>query len=107
MRKLIFTILCIGYTFVPYTILAQCGKTISINNPSFEGIPNRNAPPPNWTTCIFGGGATMPLAPFINLAPANGVSYLGLDAADCNPNPCGTVFQENTRMVVSLRKREM
>ena len=95
MRRLIFILLCIGYTFVPYTILAQCGNTISINNPSFEGTPQINVSPPNWPMCNVGGPvvSTMPVPPLANLIPANGISYLMLNAADCNPNPCATVFQ--------------
>ena len=103
MRKLIFALLFIGNTFVPHKILAQCGNTISIDNPSFEGTPNRNASPPNWTPCIAGSVATMPLQPWVNLIPANGSSYLGLEANDCIQTLCSTVHQTlNTPLLVVM-----
>ena len=93
MRRLIFILVFIGYILVPYKLLAQCGNTIIINNPSFEGTPQQNAAPPNWTACIPGSVNTVPLPLIANLVPSNGLTYLMLSAQDCNPNQCSPVFQ--------------
>ena len=65
-------------------ILTSDGLSQYLSNPSFEGIPQPNIPPPGWAICTP-GLSTPDVQPGnfgVYLAPSDGDTYLGMTARD-------------------------
>ncbi len=76
MNKRYLFCLCI-YILSSFSIIFS--QTLSVQNPSFEGVPNPGVVPAPWVPCMPGlSPDTQPAWFGVTLAPSDGATYLGL-----------------------------
>ena len=74
-------------------------QTLSVQNPSFEGVPNPGIVPVPWVPCMPGQSPdTQPAWFGVTLAPSDGATYLGLvdDAMGWQEGASQQLINENT-----------